>query len=422
VSIFSNSNGCYHESRHNTQGAKLSHCAALKLNEFLMLILREAVTAAAAVAAAAVVRWITIEATRTVIAVFLRGELGKLAVNEGNRALTEKSLVFATEPVTKYAAEAHPSLALEPGVDTFVAAVLEYVTAECLELAGKECKKAHLHGTEEHSSAATTLCNITVQHLHDTVTKDDELTALGEIIGFQFVHTLPESGSDDGQQDGGAGAESAARVPADVIVCFLPTYAMLEQQVAALRLRGPPSLRLHLLHSSVDLEECMSAILSEEPSQHRGDTNYDAEGEHEGDDAQGPPSISVVLATSVAESSITIPAATLVVDLCLNLEMIWSDQNGTGTPHAGWCSRSQAQQRSGRVGRCQNGEVIRLIPAYLFHKLPRWEVSKLAQSSLRDALLVSLISVVITGLMGVWLGGHTCCYRNTIVRLIAPLE
>ena len=78
---------------------------------------------------------------------------------------------------------------------------------------------------------------------------------------------------------------------------FLPTYRSLEDlhgQLEAAQGRYRKRLRLCVLHSSVDLDECLRAM------------------EDDGGDALHK----VILATNVAESSLTIPGVSTVIDYC----------------------------------------------------------------------------------------------------------
>lgn len=121
---------------------------------------------------------------------------------------------------------------------------------------------------------------------------------------------------------------------------------------------------LQVLHSSVDLDSCMAAIMAT------------------------PTGVStVVLSTNVGESSITVPRATLVLDLCLHLEVTWDHRTDGTTPRMVWCSQSQAEQRKGRVGRCQDGRAIRLLPSAAYHKLRQHEASAIEIGSLRNVAL-----------------------------------
>ena len=102
------------------------------------------------------------------------------------------------------------------------------------------------------------------------------------------------------------------RPPCEAVLVFLPTYMLLEAVHAALlqrQLTWPggreaPVMRVSVLHSSVDLSEAMAAV--------RGGGGAAADG-----------SRTVLLASNVAESSLTIPDLAHVVDSCLHNEIAW---------------------------------------------------------------------------------------------------
>ena len=93
-----------------------------------------------------------------------------------------------------------------------------------------------------------------------------------------------------------------------------------------------------MLHSSVDIEECLRSIGRAEP----------------GDQRQR-----VILATNVAESSLTIPDVVVVVDLCRRMELRWDRAKREKHAEIRWASQSQCQQRAGRAGRVQKGVIYR---------------------------------------------------------------
>eukprot|EP01047_Picozoa_sp_COSAG01_P038276 COSAG01_NODE_3097_length_6590_cov_20.121707_4_plen_98_part_00 len=56
----------------------------------------------------------------------------------------------------------------------------------------------------------------------------------------------------------------------------------------------------------------------------------------------------VILATNVAESSLTIPGVSLVVDLCRRLQVCWDAERQASRAQIHWASRSQLDQRKVR--------------------------------------------------------------------------
>ncbi|XP_052752722.1 ATP-dependent RNA helicase DHX30-like [Galleria mellonella] len=77
--------------------------------------------------------------------------------------------------------------------------------------------------------------------------------------------------------------------------------------------------------------------------------------------AKPPPGIrKVVLATNIAETSITIPDVVYVVDSGAHKENRIREGTGTESLETVWVSRASAKQRSGRAGRVQSGYCYRL--------------------------------------------------------------
>ncbi|WIA30335.1 hypothetical protein OEZ86_000422 [Tetradesmus obliquus] len=163
-----------------------------------------------------------------------------------------------------------------------------------------------------------------------------------------------------------------------VILVFLPTYKTLEllhrlllelaQQKTA---EGDyaASLQLFPLHSSVDIDEAMASMQQ----------------------AVAPGSRKVILATNVAESSVTIPHVKHVIDACTTNQVYWDAASCRERAQVVWASQSAAEQRAGRTGRTCAGTCYRLMPRAAFLKLDRFDCSSLTLRSLRREVL-SLLS------------------------------
>ena len=94
----------------------------------------------------------------------------------------------------------------------------------------------------------------------------------------------------------------------------------------------------------------------------------------------------VVVATNVAETSITIPGIKYVVDAGRAKERVYDQGSGASTFKVMWTSQASANQRSGRAGRLAAGHAYRLFSSAIFTDrmapFARPEISRLPIDSL----------------------------------------
>ncbi|XP_028781898.1 DExH-box ATP-dependent RNA helicase DExH8-like [Neltuma alba] len=147
------------------------------------------------------------------------------------------------------------------------------------------------------------------------------------------------------------------------ILVFLPTYYSLEQQY---RLMKPlkSTFKVHILHSSIDTEQALMAMKISRS--HR----------------------KVILATNIAESSVTIPKVAFVIDSCRSLQVYWNKCLKKEATELVWVSKSQADQRKGRTGRTCDGKVYRLVTGPFFNGLEDHEHPAILKLSLRLQVLL----------------------------------
>ncbi|CAN8314498.1 unnamed protein product [Cochlearia groenlandica] len=146
------------------------------------------------------------------------------------------------------------------------------------------------------------------------------------------------------------------------IMVFLPTYYTLEQQWYQL-VPFHSSFEVHILHRSIDTEQALAAMKICRSRR------------------------KVILATNIAESSVTIPKVAYVIDSCRSLHVFWDASRKRDAVKLVWVSRSQAEQRRGRTGRTCDGEVYRLVPSAFFNKLEEHEPPAILKLSLRQQVL-----------------------------------
>jgi ATP-dependent helicase HrpB len=129
--------------------------------------------------------------------------------------------------------------------------------------------------------------------------------------------------------------EALARVDGDILV-FLPGRREIERSAAALN-DLPAHIELHPLHGELSVDAQAAAIRAAAPGMRK-----------------------VVLATNVAESSLTLPGVRAVVDSGLAREPKFDPNSGFSTLTEVWISQASATQRAGRAGRVAPGIAIRL--------------------------------------------------------------
>lgn len=95
----------------------------------------------------------------------------------------------------------------------------------------------------------------------------------------------------------------------------------------------------------------------------------------------------VVLATNVAETSITIDDVTVVVDTLRVKEARYDHLNGTGRLEETWVSKAAAKQRRGRAGRVRPGVCYRLAPSASFDLLAPQTVPEIQRTPLATLCL-----------------------------------
>ena len=152
---------------------------------------------------------------------------------------------------------------------------------------------------------------------------------------------------------------------------FLPTYRCLEKQYATLRKMMDffeDDARIEILHSSIDLDDSVKALSSASSSRR--------------------PTMTIILATNVAESSVTIPDVVDVVDSCLTNQIVFHHERRASSSRVVFASRSQLTQRKGRAGRVRDGRVWRLVPADVVeYRFDVYETPALKLCCLDDVVL-----------------------------------
>ncbi|KAJ9476741.1 putative Pre-mRNA-splicing factor ATP-dependent RNA helicase PRP43 (putative) [Pseudozyma hubeiensis] len=103
--------------------------------------------------------------------------------------------------------------------------------------------------------------------------------------------------------------------------------------------------------------------------------------------ATPPRTRKIVLATNIAETSITIPGIVFVVDCGLAKEKVYTPGTAVETLQVQEISQSAARQRAGRAGRERAGECYRLYTQEAFQNLPLAGTPEIVRTDLAAAVL-----------------------------------
>lgn len=106
----------------------------------------------------------------------------------------------------------------------------------------------------------------------------------------------------------------------------------------------------------------------------------------------------IVLATNVAETSLTIPNIRYVVDSGKAKEKVYDDKLALSSFKVEWISRASAEQRAGRAGRTGPGHCYRIYSAALYSKLKSFSDPEILKAPL-DQTMLQLKSVGVEDLL-----------------------
>ncbi|NYF78875.1 ATP-dependent helicase HrpB [Granulicella arctica] len=95
----------------------------------------------------------------------------------------------------------------------------------------------------------------------------------------------------------------------------------------------------------------------------------------------------LILATNVAESSVTVEGVAAVIDSGLARFATYSLWTGLPTLHVGRVSKASAKQRAGRAGRTGPGRVLRLYPEEDYLRRPEHDTPEIVRSDLSQLCL-----------------------------------
>ncbi|KAJ1694012.1 hypothetical protein LUZ63_010710 [Rhynchospora breviuscula] len=95
----------------------------------------------------------------------------------------------------------------------------------------------------------------------------------------------------------------------------------------------------------------------------------------------------IVLATNIAESSITVDDVVYVIDCGKAKETSYDALNKLACLLPSWISKASAHQRRGRAGRVQPGFCYRLYPKIIHDSMPQYQLPEILRTPLQDLCL-----------------------------------
>lgn len=169
---------------------------------------------------------------------------------------------------------------------------------------------------------------------------------------------------------------SAAKIIIDVIphldtysestrstLVFLPGLAEISKLHGMLR-KGEEYLEIIPLHSCIAYSEQLKVFDSASPGRRK-----------------------VILATNIAESSITVPDAGFIIDFCLTKVLMKDELTRFPVLKLQWSSQDKSIQRAGRTGRCCSGKVFRMVSQDFYKQFQPYATPELLLAPLELSVL-----------------------------------
>ncbi|XP_066468396.1 ATP-dependent RNA helicase TDRD9 [Tiliqua scincoides] len=149
------------------------------------------------------------------------------------------------------------------------------------------------------------------------------------------------------------------------VLVFLPGLAEINHMHELLTSMAYKRLQVYPVHSSVTLEEQSNVFLTPVPGYRK-----------------------ILLATNIAESSITVPDVKYVTDFCLTRTLVCDEDTNYQSLRLCWASKNSCNQRKGRAGRVSKGYCYRLVcKSFWANYIPESTIPEMMRCPLEKTVL-----------------------------------
>ncbi|EDW97399.1 probable ATP-dependent RNA helicase spindle-E [Drosophila yakuba] len=96
----------------------------------------------------------------------------------------------------------------------------------------------------------------------------------------------------------------------------------------------------------------------------------------------------IILTTNIAESSITVPDVSYVIDFCLTKVLVTDTATNFSSLRLTWASKANCRQRAGRVGRLRSGRVYRMVNKSFYQReMSEFGIPEMLRLPLQNSVL-----------------------------------